>query len=143
MPDIDTAAPRVNPYINFCKLTLTLTLTLTSWRRRRFASATRPTCFFYSSGNEGLSWICFEQGSCSDLAQQAWGDRGTTLHEATSRSQAPIAARVASRDRGYAAPGATGESEGEAQEEDAPQNACRALTPELQAWLRELDGVTR
>jgi hypothetical protein len=97
---------------------------------------------FYSSGNEGLSWICFE-GSCSDLAQQAWGDRGTTLHEATSRSQAPIAARVASRDRGYAAPGATGESEGEAQEEDAPQNACRALTPELQAWLRELDGVTR
>ena len=30
---------------------------------------------FYSSGNEGLSWICFE-GSCADLAQQAWDDAG-------------------------------------------------------------------
>ena len=54
---------------------------------------------FYSSGNEGLSWICFE-GSCADLAQQAWGDRKTTLRDATSRSQAPISARVASRDEG-------------------------------------------
>ena len=47
---------------------------------------------FYSSGNEGLSWICFE-GSCSDLAQQAWGDRGTTLQEATLRSKARITDR--------------------------------------------------
>ena len=94
---------------------------------------------FYSSGNEGLSWICFE-GSCADLAQQAWGDRETTLRDATSRSQAPISARVASRDRGYAAPDATADGDGQGDGDgdgdgdgqgDGQGDACRAVTPEL------------
>jgi len=90
---------------------------------------------FYSSGNEGLSWICFE-GSCADLAQQAWGDRKTTLRDATSRSQAPISARVASRDRGYAAPDATADGDGQGDGDgdgdgDEQGDACRAVTPEL------------
>ena len=111
---------------------------------------------FYSSGNEGLSWICFE-GSCADLAQQAWGDPETTLHMATSRSQAPISARVASRDRGYTAPDATAgvisaapdapadatNTAPDAGEGDQQDDACRAVTPELASWLRDLDGWTR
>ena len=100
---------------------------------------------FYSSGNEGLSWICFE-GSCADLAQQAWGDPETTLHMATSRSQAPISARVASRDRGYTASDATADGTSaapDAAEGDRQDDACRAVTPELASWLRDLDGWTR
>ena len=51
---------------------------------------------FFSSGNDGLAWICWSE-ACAELASQAWGERNASLATALARSQSPIAARVASR----------------------------------------------
>ena len=84
---------------------------------------------FFSSGNDGLAWICWSE-ACAELASQAWGERNASLATALARSQSPIAARVASR----------GTSGGE--QYISGSGAVTAAADKLAECLSMLDEVT-
>ena len=88
---------------------------------------------FFSSGNDGLSWICFNE-ACASLSQQAFGRPDATIAEALARMQSPIAARVASRGRSNSYTLA---------DDDETHSDEMAVAPELAEWLCNLDDATQ
>lgn len=83
---------------------------------------------FFSTGNDGLAWICWGE-SCATLAQQAWGEPDTALGAAVKRTQGPVSARVATRGlQSYALP--------------VCDDGRVVATGQLSRWLADLDVLT-
>mgnify|MGYP006139234247 CR=1 FL=1 len=83
---------------------------------------------FFSTGNDGLAWICWGE-SCATLAQRAWGEPDIALGAAVERTQGPVSARVATRGlESYALP--------------VRDDGRVVATGQLSRWLADLDALT-
>lgn len=88
---------------------------------------------FFSTGNDGLSWICWGE-ACAELADAAWGQPDATIATALDLTQAPLACRVASS-RGQS-------SRGQSYSVSTDPKRVSSAVPEVVDWLSALDAIT-